>query len=298
MQTSPFPTIRLPLQKSGESTKADLIQKKIHSRKLHTVCEEAQCPNLGHCWNEGTATFLIMGDACTRRCTFCNIQTARPQLLDPNEPYTLAATVAEMNLTHVVITSVDRDDLPDCGAHHFATCVQEVRKSCPNTRIEVLIPDFKAKEGFDENLEKIWDAKPDIINHNIETVPSLYKSICPQCNYSHSLHVLSSSQKKGFITKSGIILGLGEDLPEVKGAIRDLADLSVSILTIGQYLAPSTEHVKVAKMISQEIFDNLRDYACSQGIAYVQAGPLVRSSYHAKESFEIFWKEKKQKDVH
>ena len=280
-------SVRLPMHITGEESKVKTLQEKIKNKKLHTVCEEALCPNLGHCWNQGTATFLIMGDICTRRCHFCNIKTARPQILDSNEAENLAQTVKDMNLRHVVITSVDRDDLKDCGSEHFAKCILAVRESNPKIRIEVLIPDFKARG---ENLQKIWMAKPDIINHNVETVPSLYRKICPQSNYENSLKVLELSFQEGFVTKSGIILGLGEEITEVSSVIDDLANLQVSILTIGQYLPPSSSHAKLMKLIPEETFAELKHYATKKGIKYTQAGHFVRSSYHAQESFEIFWK--------
>lgn len=271
-----------------ESNNLQIFTKKIiQKNRLNTVCEEASCPNLNHCWSSGTATFLIMGDTCTRRCKFCDIKTGKPMPLDPEEPLRLAKTVKEMKLRHVVITSVDRDDLKDCGSSHFANCILEVRNQAPDTTIEVLIPDFKAKE---ENLKKIWDAKPDIINHNLETVPSLYKKVCSQSNYQNSLKVLELSSKKGFLTKTGLILGLGETLDEVKQTIIDAKNSGVHILTIGQYLRPDQKNLPVEKLYPLEVFRELKIFAEEIGFLYVESGPLVRSSFHAREAIEYILK--------
>ncbi|MFN3604589.1 MAG: lipoyl synthase [Leptonema sp. (in: bacteria)] len=259
----------------------------IQKNQLKTVCEEASCPNLNHCWSRGTATFLIMGDTCTRRCKFCDIHTGKPKALDPEEPLRLANTVKAMNLKHIVITSVDRDDLKDCGSTHFANCILEVRKLNPTTTIEVLIPDFKGKE---ENLERIFKAKPEVINHNIETVPSLYRTICPQSNYQNSLKVLELSSKNGFLTKTGLILGLGETIEEVKNTIQEAKAKGVHILTIGQYLQPSKENHPVQKYYPLETFMELKNFALKEGFLYVESGPLVRSSFHAEEAFNYIIK--------
>lgn len=250
---------------------------------LNTVCQEASCPNLNHCWSLGTATFLIMGNKCTRRCGFCDIDTGKPQPLDPEEPKRLAIAVQKMRLKHVVITSVDRDDLKDCGSEHFANCILEVKKYNPNTTIEVLIPDFKAKE---ENLKKIWEAEPTIINHNLETVPSLYKYICPQSNYQHSLKVLELSSKNGFLTKTGLIVGLGETEEELKQTIQEARSVGTHILTIGQYLQPTSKHAPLVKYYPKEFFDEIKAYALDLGFLHVEAGPHVRSSFHAGVSIE------------
>ncbi len=255
----------------------------VHQNRLKTVCEEASCPNLNYCWSKGTATFLIMGDTCTRRCKFCDIKTGRPLPLDLQEPFRLAKTVKLLNLKHVVITSVDRDDLKDCGSAHFATCITEVRKENPNTTIEVLIPDFKGKE---ENLKKIWDVKPEIINHNLETVPSLYKKICPQSNYQNSLKVLKLSSQQGFLTKTGLILGMGESLEEVKQTIMEAKEAGVHILTVGQYLQPSLKNLPIQKIYPLEVFQELKEFALQLGFFYVESGPLVRSSFHAEKTAE------------
>lgn len=287
--------VRIPMtatvaseKKTAPQPTAQTVQQIVDQAGLHTVCQEAACPNLGHCWSQKTATFMIMGDTCTRRCGFCNIATARPRALDPAEPRNLAAAVAQMQLRHAVITSVDRDDLPDLGAGHFAACITAVREACPQTRIEVLIPDFKARP---HELQKIWQAGPDIINHNVETVPSLFRTICPQSNYQNSLEVLRLSAEAGFLTKSGLILGLGECLDEVRTTIKDMVANQVKLLTIGQYLQPTREHAPLKEYIKPEVFDSLRDFALDAGLKYVESGPLVRSSYHASDSFEELLKQ-------
>lgn len=257
---------------------------------LVTVCEEASCPNLGHCWGLGTATFMIMGDRCTRRCGFCDINTGKPFALDPAEPINLAKTVASMKLKHVVITSVDRDDLKDAGSMHFGRSIAEVKKLNPETTTEVLIPDFKGKP---ELLENVWREKPTIINHNVETVPSLFKKICPQSNYQVSIDVLRLSSERGFLTKSGIILGLGETLEEVRQVIDDLYAAGVHLLTIGQYLQPTREHAPLESFFPVEVFDELKEYAIGLGFLHVESGPLVRSSYHAGESLNQILEKKK-----
>lgn len=257
------------------------VKDAVHGARLNTVCEEASCPNLGHCWNQGTATFMIMGENCTRSCGFCDISTARPNLLDPREPEKTAQAVQQLGLQHVVITSVDRDDLKDCGSRHFAAVIRRVRELNPATTIEVLIPDFK---GRVENLQRIWDEAPHILNHNVETVPSLFRTICPQSNYQVSLDVLRLSAAAGLLTKSGLILGLGEELDEARQTIRDLADNDCAMLTIGQYLQPSSEHAPLKAYVPLEIFEELKDFALSLGFRHVESGPLVRSSYHAGDS--------------
>ncbi|MBI3395561.1 MAG: lipoyl synthase [Spirochaetia bacterium] len=263
---------------------AQHVKATLADQKLVTVCQEASCPNLGHCWGQGTATFMIMGERCTRRCGFCNIQTARPQPLDPEEPRRLVEAARSMNLRHVVVTSVDRDDLKDCGSTHFAEAIHALRTELPKLQVEVLIPDFKARV---ENLERIWAAKPHIINHNVETVPSLYKAICPQSNYEHSLTVLRLSREKGFLTKSGIILGLGETTQEVENVIRDLHENGVVMLTIGQYLQPTPAHAPLARYADPREFESLKAFAYGLGFRHVEAGPLVRSSYHAGNSADL-----------
>lgn len=285
-ETTPPPVpkwmkVRLRMNESSDNA-AGRVKERVKGARLYTVCEEASCPNLGHCWAQGTATFMIMGDTCTRRCGFCDIATAKPLPLDPEEPARLAQTIRDMRLNHAVITSVDRDDQKDCGSAHFAEAIRLTREAAPYTILEVLIPDFKARE---ENLQRIWDARPHIINHNVETVPSLFKTICPQSNYANSLVTLRLSAERGFIAKSGIILGLGEELDEVRQVIRDLRDNGTVMLTIGQYLQPTRKHAPLHAYIPVEVFDELKDYAYEQGFQHVESGPLVRSSYHAGESF-------------
>ena len=265
------------------------VREMVKKSRIHTVCEESACPNLGHCWESGTATFMIMGDTCTRRCTFCNIKTARPLPLDTEEPERLGKVIQEMRLKQAVITSVDRDDLKDCGSEHFARSILAIKKYSPETLVEVLIPDFKGKE---ENLQHIWNARPDIINHNVETVPSLYKKICPQSKYELSLKVLRLSKKNGFITKSGIILGLGEDLEEVRKEMVDLRNSGVDMLTIGQYLPPSAFHAPLISWIEPHVFDELKSYGYSLGFRHIESGSLVRSSYHAGEGIAKLLEEK------
>ena len=263
------------------------IRKILTEYNLNTVCQEAACPNLNNCWSGKAATFMIMGKNCTRRCGFCNITTARPLPLDNDEPKNIAITISKLKLNYVVITSVDRDDLPDCGSEHFAKTIHEIKKNNPSLILEVLIPDFKAKLS---NLEKIYDSKPDILNHNVETVPSLYKRICPQSNYENSLNVLKISSNYIKHIKSGIILGLGETINEVKETILDLIKVNVKILTIGQYLQPSINHAPLIEKISIKVFEELKYFALENGVKYVESGPLVRSSYHAKSTFETYLK--------
>ena len=267
------------------------VRSKIDSSGLNTVCEESMCPNLSHCWGRGTATFLVMGNTCTRNCGFCNIGTGRPSPLDPTEPGRLAETVQKMNLTHAVITSVDRDELPDCGSTHFAACIKETKLLNPKTTVEVLMPDFKA---VPESLQRIFDEKPHIISHNIETVPSLFKTICPQSNYMNSLEVLERSAKAGFLTKTGLILGLGETIDEVKQVIVDAKRRGVKLLTIGQYLQPTHNHAPLIAYIAPEVFANLKTFAMNTGYLYVESGPMVRSSYHAGDALDFLLKNEQQ----
>lgn len=265
----------------------------LSEKRLPTVCEEASCPNLGHCWSQGTATFLIMGDRCTRRCGFCDIRTAKPLPLSEDEPDRVADAIQAMKLRHAVITSVDRDDLADTGSRHFGEVIRRTREKNPNTTIEVLIPDFKGRPEF---LAEIWTAQPDIINHNVETVPSLFKSICPQSSYDVSIAVLRMCSEKGFLTKSGIILGLGERMEEVKSVLTDLATAGVKLATIGQYLPPTRQHAPLAEYVDPAVFAELKDFALGLGFLYVESGPLVRSSYHAGEALERVLAQKKVHD--
>lgn len=249
---------------------------------LHTVCEEARCPNIGDCWERQTATLMIMGDICTRSCGFCAVDTGRPLPLDQSEPEHVAEAVSKLDLRYVVLTSVDRDDLPDGGASHFAQTIEAVRKACPQIQIEVLIPDFK---GDRKALEQIFRAKPDVLNHNLETVPSLQKQVRPQAAYQRSLKVLRQAADWGLVAKSGLMLGLGEEELELKQTLRDLRELGqVSILTLGQYLRPTPQHLAVQRYYHPDEFAQLKDYALGLGFLRVNSGPLVRSSYHADEA--------------
>lgn len=263
------------------AAQAASVRNVLTEKRLPTVCEEASCPNLGHCWSQGTATFLIMGDRCTRRCGFCDIRTAKPLPLEADEPDRVAQAIASMKLKHAVITSVDRDDLADTGSEHFGAVIRRSRELNPHTTIEVLIPDFKGRPEF---LEHIWAAKPDILNHNVETVPSLFRTICPQSNYQTSLDVLRMSSERGFLTKSGIILGLGEKREEVIEVLKDLHSAGVRLATIGQYLPPTSLHAPLAEYVAPELFEELKALALGLGFLYVESGPLVRSSYHAGDA--------------
>jgi lipoic acid synthetase len=251
---------------------------------LHTVCEEAGCPNIGECWAKRHATIMIMGDTCTRACAFCNVRTGMPRPLDPNEPDKVAAAAKELGLEHIVITSVDRDDLSDGGAAHFAGVIRAVRAAAPATTIEVLTPDFLRKDGA---LETVLAAAPDVFNHNLETVPRLYLSIRPGARYFHSLRLLQRAKEidARLFTKSGIMVGLGETRAEVMQVMDDLRSANVDFLTIGQYLQPSPRHAAVERFVPPPEFDALRSIALSKGFALVAASPLTRSSYHAGDDF-------------
>ncbi len=256
----------------------------LRARGLHTVCEEAGCPNIGECWARCHATFMIMGDTCTRACAFCNVRTGLPRALDAAEPDNVAAAVRDLGLEHVVITSVDRDDLSDGGAAHFARVIAAVRAATPAVTIEVLTPDFLRKDGA---LETVIDARPDVFNHNLETVPRLYLAIRPGARYFHSLRLLQRAKEldpSGF-TKSGIMVGLGEAREEVMQVMDDLRSAGVDFLTIGQYLRPSPRHAEVKRFVPPDEFDALRSIAVAKGFALVAASPLTRSSYHAAEDF-------------
>ncbi len=254
----------------------------MRSKALHTVCEEAQCPNLGECWGRGTATFLMMGDTCTRSCGFCDIKTGRPSPLDWAEPNRIAESVRAMNLRHVVITSVNRDERPDGGAPIFAMVIKRIRQLQPGCSIEVLIPDFKGSESA---LKIVMDAQPEILNHNVETVPRLFKMVQPQDNYEWTKATLGNAKKMDpmVLTKSGIMVGLGETFDEVVEVMRDLAELKVDILTIGQYLQPSKKHLPVDRFYTPDEFDRFKELGMEMGYKWVESGPLVRSSYRADE---------------
>ena len=252
---------------------------------LHTVCEEAHCPNIGECWEHRAATFMILGDVCTRNCTYCAVAHGTPAALDGHEPIRLATAVERMGLRHVVITSVDRDDLPNGGAEMFAAAIAEIRRRTPGTSVEVLIPDFK---GSAEALSIVVEAKPDILNHNLETVERLYRLARPGGRYSRALELLRRAKAldESLLTKSGLICGLGEEWDELLVAMRDLRTQSVDILTVGQYLRPSSQHLPIARYYRPDEFAELRRLGMSMGYRHVEAGPLVRSSYHAWEQVE------------
>jgi lipoyl synthase len=250
--------------------------------QLHTVCEEAHCPNVGECWEHKAATFMILGDVCTRNCTYCAVSHGTPQAFDPLEPVRLAEAVYRMGLAHVVITSVDRDDLPNGGAEAFAGCISEIRRRLPNTSVEVLIPDFK---GSERALRIVMDARPDILNHNLETAERLYRMARPGGRYERALELLARARQMvpDGLTKSGVILGMGEEWDEVITCMRDLRRSDVNIVTLGQYLRPSGSHLPVARYYSPDEFAELRDIGLSMGFRHVQSSPLTRSSYHAWE---------------
>jgi lipoic acid synthetase len=248
--------------------------------ELNTVCEEAHCPNVGECWGRGTATFMILGEVCTRACGFCAVRTGLPgRPPDAGEPGRVAEAVARMGLRHAVVTSVNRDDVADGGASIFAATIREVRARVPSCTVEVLIPDFK---GRWDALQAVVDARPDVLNHNVETVPRLYRSARPGASFPRSLELLQRSKEAGLVTKSGIMVGLGEERSEVEETIRAIRSAGTDILTVGQYLRPSPQHLAVQRYCSPEEFDELRAFALALGFAHVESGPLVRSSYRAE----------------
>jgi len=267
----------------------------INKKKLHTVCEEASCPNISECWSNKHATFMIMGDTCTRACSFCNVKTGKPTFLDSSEPNKIAIATKELNLKHVVITSVDRDDLEDGGADHFSKVIKETRKLNKNTTIEVLTPDFLRKG---DSYKKIVDANPDVFNHNIETVPSLYRKVRPGSRYFASLDLLKSVKKinKKIFTKSGIMMGLGETKDEVLQVMDDLLSANVDFLTVGQYLQPTKNHYPLYRYVHPNEFQKLKELAISKGFLIVASSPLTRSSYHADEDFSKMKKLREEKN--
>lgn len=258
------------------------IKRILREQRLSSVCEEAACPNLGECFGRGTATFMIMGDICTRRCPFCDVAHGHPQPLDPHEPEHLARAIGTMKLTYVVITSVDRDDLRDGGAAHFAACVGAVRRHNPDTRVEILVPDFRGRR--DTAITALADHPPDVFNHNLETVPRLYSAARPGADYRESLALLHhfKEQQPGVATKSGLMLGLGEELVEVEAVMAALRKHGCDMLTLGQYLQPSRDHLAVQRFVTPEEFEQLRRLGEAMGFSNVASGPLVRSSYHAE----------------
>jgi lipoic acid synthetase len=260
------------------------IREIIEAGRLHTVCQEAKCPNIWECYSHRTATFLIMGERCTRNCRFCAVTSDAPEPLDPQEPARVAEAVERMGLKYVVVTSVTRDDLPDGGAAHFAATIEAIRRRLPQVEIEVLIPDF---EGDRVSLETVLRARPDVLNHNIETVPRLYPLVRPQADYRRSLELLRRAAEfaPAIPTKSGLMLGLGEQPEEIRQTLEDLRDAGCRILTLGQYLQPSPGHMSVAAYVPPEEFEALRKTSLAMGFSEVASAPFVRSSYHAKESF-------------
>ena len=267
--------VKLP---TGENYRK--VRALVSEHKLHTICESGSCPNMGECWGEGTATFMILGNICTRSCGFCNVQTGRPEEVDIYEPGRVAQSVKLMTVKHAVITSVDRDDLKDGGSEIWAQTIRAIRQQSPETTMETLIPDFAGKW---ENLQVIIDVAPEIVSHNLETVRRLTKQVRIQAKYDRSLEVLFRLKKGGMRTKSGIMLGLGETSEEVIESMQDLRSVNVDILTLGQYLQPSPKHLPVAEFITPEKFEEYRILGLEMGFRYVESGPLVRSSYHAEK---------------
>lgn len=272
--------VKAPISKKYQETKAI-----IDDLKLNTVCQEAACPNIGECWEKKHATVMILGSVCTRNCSFCNIETGIPDKLDPHEPDRVALTAGKLGLSHIVITSVDRDDLDDGGAGHFVECIQKIRMFSPGTTIEILTPDFLRKEGA---LEKVVAAKPDVFNHNIETVPGLYHNVRPGARYFHSIRLLERVKELDptIFTKSGLMVGLGEKKDEVLQVMDDMRTADVDFITIGQYLQPSSKHAKVERYVEPNEFEYYARMAKSKGFLMVSSSPLTRSSYHAGDDFK------------
>jgi lipoyl synthase len=272
--------VRAPRERAFDATRAIL-----RSHRLHTVCEEAACPNIGECWDKRHATVMILGDVCTRACAFCNVATGKPGAVDAGEPARVGQAVAALDLTHVVVTSVDRDDLGDGGATHFAETIHAIRRSAAETTVEVLTPDFLRKEGA---LEIVVGARPDVFNHNVETVPSLYRRIRPGADYRHSVALLKEAKQRDpqLFTKSGIMVGLGETSLEVAAVMDDLRSAAVDFLTIGQYLQPTRKHAAIDRFVTPDEFQSYQRLAEEKGFLLVAASPLTRSSYHAAEDFE------------
>ncbi len=288
-----IPTVELPKKpdwirvKMSTGPEVSRIKNLLRKHKLASVCEEAQCPNLGECFSGGTATFMIMGEICTRRCPFCDVAHGRPNPLDANEPVELANAIAEMQLKYVVITSVDRDDLRDGGAQHFADCIRETRTLSPGIRIEVLVPDFRGR--MDIALDTLESEAPDVFNHNLETVPSLYTKVRPGSDYAWSLQLLKKYKQRrpDVLTKSGLMLGLGETREELLQVLRDMRAHDIDMLTLGQYLQPSREHLPVERFVHPDEFEEFARIADELGFKSVASGPLVRSSYHADKQVDL-----------
>jgi lipoyl synthase len=275
--------IRVKAAGAGQAARFYEIKQILREHKLHTVCEEASCPNIGECFGKGTATFMIMGDKCTRRCPFCDVGHGRPDPLDVDEPLNLAKTIAALKLQYVVITSVDRDDLRDGGAAHFVECIRKTRELSPATRIEVLVPDFRGRD--DRALAILREAPPDVMNHNLETIPRLYKEARPGSDYQFSLNLLKKfkQQVPGVPTKSGIMVGLGETDDEILQTMRDMRAHDIDMLTIGQYLAPSGHHLPVRRYVHPDTFKMFEREAQAMGFTHAAVGAMVRSSYHADQ---------------
>jgi lipoic acid synthetase len=256
------------------------LKKLVDDQKLHTVCQSAKCPNMGECWSAGTATLMILGDVCTRSCGFCHIATGRPPTLDLDEPRRVGEAVATMGLKHCVITSVNRDELPDGGAEVWAETIRQIRLQSPGTNIEVLIPDFC---GDWDALQKVLDERPEILNHNIETVPRLYYKVRPQAKYQRSLKLLQIAKQQGLVSKTGMMLGLGETEDEIESVLSDLVAIGCEILTLGQYLQPTAKHLPVERWVHPDEFAEWKRRGEEKGLRHVESGPLVRSSYHAEK---------------
>jgi len=278
LRKPPWIRVRLPAGNAVADLKA-----KLRKRELVTVCEEASCPNIHECFSNGTATFMILGELCTRRCSFCDVAHGRPLPPDTNEPDRLARTIADMKLKYVVITSVDRDDLRDGGAAHFADCIERIRKASPGVRVEILVPDFRGKSKIEKALALLSESVPDVFNHNLETVESLYRNVRPGADYQWSLDLLArfKLEHPDIPTKSGIMLGLGENREQVEKTLRDLRDHKVDMITIGQYLQPTAHHHPVMRYWTPEEFESLAEFGYELGFSHMACGPLVRSSYHA-----------------
>jgi lipoic acid synthetase len=285
------PWIRVRLKSTPEVAETRALMRRL---RLNTVCEEAACPNIGECWARGHATVMILGSVCTRACAFCNVDTGLPDAVDPDEPRNLARAVGELGLEHVVVTSVDRDDLEDGGADHFVRCIQAIREHAPHTTIEVLTPDFRRKPGA---IEAVADARPDVYNHNLETVPRLYRRIRPGASYAHSVDLLATVRRcrPESFTKSGIMVGLGERPDEVLSLMDDLREADVDFLTIGQYLRPTPRHAAVERYVTPEEFEDYARAAREKGFLLVSSSPLTRSSYHAGDDFRRLREERQRR---
>jgi lipoic acid synthetase len=283
--------VRVPMNSQTVNETKEIVR----GNKLHTVCEEAACPNLGECWSKKHATVMILGDICTRSCRFCNVKTGKPNALDMNEPRGVGELAKNMKLQHIVITSVDRDDLGDGGADHFVKCIKAVREQSPNTTVEVLTPDFRGKEGA---LEAVVAAKPDVFNHNLETTSRLYQSIRPKARYFHSLNLLWRAKQidKNIFTKSGIMVGIGETKAEVFQIMDDMREAQVDFMTIGQYLQPTPFHAPIDRYVSPEEFNEYAEAALRKGFLLVSASPMTRSSYHAGEDFSKLKQQRHEKN--